>query len=99
MSSRKEKLMSLSHAQGIELGTDKLRETYSTYLSNGMHGLCFSLYEEGQKPGDIISEEQIRRRIEIIKPYTKCIRTFSCTEGNVGARWGIWDKNEKLKYK
>jgi glucan 1,3-beta-glucosidase len=82
MSSRKEKLMSLSRAQGIELGTDKLKETYSTALSNGMHGLCFSLYEEGQKPGDIISEEQIRRRIEIIKPYTKWVRTFSCTEGN-----------------
>lgn len=47
-----------------------------------MHGLCFSLYEEGQRPGDIITEEQVRRRMEIIKPYTKWIRSFSCTDGN-----------------
>ena len=47
-----------------------------------MHGLCFSPYEEGQKPGDIISEEQIRRRMKIIQPYTRWVRSFSCTEGN-----------------
>ena len=44
--------------------------------------MCFSLYEDGQKPGDIISEEQVRRRMKIIAPYTKWIRSFSCTEGN-----------------
>jgi len=37
---------------------------------------------DGQEPGEVLSEEQIRRRIEIIKPYTKWIRSFSCTEGN-----------------
>jgi exo-beta-1,3-glucanase (GH17 family) len=47
-----------------------------------MHGLCFSPYEEGQKPGDILSEEQVTRRINIIAPYTKWVRSFSCTEGN-----------------
>jgi exo-beta-1,3-glucanase (GH17 family) len=47
-----------------------------------MHGLCFSPYQEGQKPGDFISESQIRRKLELIKPYTKWIRTFSCTDGN-----------------
>ncbi len=47
-----------------------------------MHGLCFSLYEDGQRPGDIISEEQVRRRMKIIAPYTKWVRSFSCTEGN-----------------
>ena len=47
-----------------------------------MHGLCFSPYLEGQEPGDQLSEEQIRRRIEIIAPYTKWIRSFSTTEGN-----------------
>lgn len=47
-----------------------------------MHGLCFSPYEERQKPGDEISKDQIRRRLEIIKPYTKWIRTFSCTDDN-----------------
>ncbi len=40
-------------------------------LKNGMHGLCFSMYEDGQKPGDIITEEQVRRRMEIIKALYK----------------------------
>ncbi|MEZ4854569.1 glycosyl hydrolase family 17 protein [Flavobacterium sp.] len=51
-------------------------------LASGVHGFCFSLYEEGQKPGDFVSEEQIIKRLTILKPYTNCIRTFSCTEGN-----------------
>jgi len=40
------------------------------------------MYEEGQKPGDQISEEQVRRRLKIMAPYTKWVRSFSCTEGN-----------------
>lgn len=51
-------------------------------LNSGMHGLCFSMYEDGQKPGNLISEEQVRRRLKIIAPYTKWVRSFSCTEGN-----------------
>ena len=51
-------------------------------LKSGMQGLCFSLYEDGQRPGDIITEEQVRRRMEIIQPYTKWVRSFSCTDGN-----------------
>ena len=47
-----------------------------------MHGLCYSAYEEGQKPGDILTMEQIRRRMKIIAPYTKWVRSFSCIEGN-----------------
>ena len=59
-----------------------LRELYMEYLENGVHGLCFSSYVEGQEPGDVITEEQIRARMEIIRPYTKWIRAFSCTDGN-----------------
>jgi glucan 1,3-beta-glucosidase len=55
---------------------------YSKVLQSGMHGLCFSMYEDGQKPGDTISEEQVRRRLEIMAPYTKWVRSFSCIEGN-----------------
>lgn len=51
-------------------------------LNSGIHGLCFSMYEDGQQPGDHISEEQVRRRLKIIAPYTKWVRSFSCTEGN-----------------
>ncbi|MGY8910590.1 MAG: glycoside hydrolase family 17 protein, partial [Flavobacteriales bacterium] len=48
----------------------------------GMHGICFSMYGDGQEPGDTITEEQVERRIKILKPYTKWIRSFSCIEGN-----------------
>ncbi|SNT34568.1 Exo-beta-1,3-glucanase, GH17 family [Ekhidna lutea] len=62
--------------------TEELSELYNKLLNDGMHGLCFSPYEEGQEPGDQLSEAQIRRRMEIIKPYTNWVRSFSCTEGN-----------------
>lgn len=61
---------------------EALQLLFRDVLKTGMHGLCFSLYEDGQKPGDIISEEQVRRRMAIIAPYTKWVRSFSCTEGN-----------------
>lgn len=60
----------------------ELNKLFLDVLNEGVHGFCFSLYEEGQKPGDIISEEQIRRRMEILAPHTAWIRSFSCTEGN-----------------
>jgi glucan 1,3-beta-glucosidase len=55
---------------------------FEDILKDGVHGFCFSLYEEGQKPGDIITEAQIRRRLNILKPHTRWIRSFSCIEGN-----------------
>jgi glucan 1,3-beta-glucosidase len=51
-------------------------------LDTGMHGVCFSMYEDGQEPGDTITKEQVERRIKILKPYTKWVRSFSCIEGN-----------------
>ena len=51
-------------------------------LNEKMHGICFSPYEGAQKPGDPISEEQVRRKLALLQPYTKWIRTFSCTQGN-----------------
>ena len=58
------------------------KDLFREILNNGVHGFCFSLYEDGQKPGDIISEEQVRRRMEILKPHCTWVRSFSCTEGN-----------------
>jgi glucan 1,3-beta-glucosidase len=65
-----------------ETSNEELKQLWRETLENGMHGLCFSIYEDGQEPGDIITEDQVERRIEIIKPYTKWIRSFSCIEGN-----------------
>ncbi len=65
-----------------EIPANRLAELWRQTLENGMHGICFSLYEDGQKPGDIITAEQVNRRIQILKPYTNWIRSFSCIEGN-----------------
>jgi glucan 1,3-beta-glucosidase len=65
-----------------EIPAKKLTDLWRETLENGMHGICFSLYEDGQKPGDIITAEQVNRRIQLLKPYTKWIRSFSCIEGN-----------------
>jgi len=83
MGKRIEKKLSLIDMDGaLSMPIDELKKMYTNVLEHGMHGLCFSLYEDGQKPGDIISEHQIRRRIEIIRPYTDWVRSFSCTDGN-----------------
>ncbi len=82
MSYRKEKQKSLLGINVNQLEKKELQKLSQSVLNAGMHGLCFSPYEEGQEPGDPISEAQIRKKIEIILPYTKWIRTFSCTEGN-----------------
>jgi exo-beta-1,3-glucanase (GH17 family) len=59
-----------------------LQNVFKRVLKGGMHGLCFSPYEEGQEPGEQITEKQIRRRMKTIKPYAKWVRSFSCTDGN-----------------
>ena len=82
MSIRSEKFLALASVDYAGMSIEDLRALFNDYLEAGMHGLCFSPYEEGQQPGDQLSETQIRRRMEIIQPYTKWLRSFSCTEGN-----------------
>lgn len=82
MSVRTEKLMSLTGVSFTNKSKDELQSLFTQVLNHGMHGLCFSPYLQEQEPGSKISEAQIRERMEIIKPYTKWIRSFSCTDGN-----------------
>jgi glucan 1,3-beta-glucosidase len=70
------------HINYPELSEDDLRSLWNKTLQKGIHGICFSIYEDGQKPGSIITEAQVERRIKILKPYVKWIRSFSCIEGN-----------------
>lgn len=82
MSVRAGKIMALAGKDQANKTTKELKSAFDAILNNGMHGLCFSTYEDGQGPGTQITEAQIRRRMEIIKPYTKWVRSFSCTDGN-----------------
>ena len=59
-----------------------LADEFARTLHAGVHGLCFSPYLEGQSPGSLVDEAQIRARLEIIRPYTRWVRSFSCTDGH-----------------
>ena len=72
--------------QGHEVWTPAARAglaaDFGAMLQQGVHGLCFSPYLEGQQPGSQVSEAQIRERLAIIRPHCGWIRTFSCTDGH-----------------
>ena len=59
-----------------------LTSEFTAVFQAGVHGLCFSPYLEGQAPGSQVSVDQIRARLELIRPHTQWIRTFSCTDGH-----------------
>ena len=73
------------NTQGIDASKYSLEELKALWrktIQDVMHGICFSMYEDGQEPGDEISVEQVERRVKILKPFTGAIRSFSCIEGN-----------------
>ena len=77
--------LNLSTIAGLDFSgktTAEIKSLFAQALHNGMHGLCFSPYTEGQRAGDALSEDQIRRRMDIIAPYTTWVRAFACTQGN-----------------
>ena len=61
---------------------DALAADFRATLQQGVHGLCFSPYLEGQQPGSQVSEAQIRQRLAILQPHCGWVRTFSCTDGH-----------------
>lgn len=103
--------LSLAGANLADKTPAEIKDLFLQTLENGMHGICFSAYEEGQQPGDILTEDQVEKRMKILAPYTKWVRSFSCIEGNelipkVAKKYGLktlvgaWlgkeaDKNEE----
>jgi glycoside/pentoside/hexuronide:cation symporter, GPH family len=86
---QKEKFLSLNKIPALatdvdftSLSNSAVKEHFSKNLNKGLSGICFSPYQEGQNIGDILSEAQIKRRMAIVAPHTKWVRSFSCTEGN-----------------
>ncbi len=59
-----------------------LSDILNRTLAQGIHGLCFSPYVDGQGPESIVQAPQIRERMAIIQPYTGWVRTFSCCNGS-----------------
>jgi exo-beta-1,3-glucanase (GH17 family) len=75
----------LLHKQPI-ISEDKaeLESKVQHIIKGKISGISFSPYMEGQDPSEksLISEQQIADRLEVIRPYTDWIRTFSTTQGN-----------------
>lgn len=74
--------ISASNIDFKTISTADLKTEFQNVFNSGMHGICFSAYDGEQKPGDKITEEQIRRKLELLKPHTKWIRVFSCLNGH-----------------
>lgn len=77
--------LEITAAPASRLAGQSSQQMAALYLqarSDGVHGLCFSPYVDGQGTGDLLSEAQIRRRISIVAPHTQWVRSFSCTEGH-----------------
>ena len=64
------------------LSNEAIREKFNDVFAKKMHGICFSAYSENQNPGDIITEEQIQKRLKVLADHTSWIRVFSCTDGH-----------------
>jgi len=60
----------------------KQKTLFDNTFHKGLHGICFSPYRENQDIYDTLTESQIEERMEIVAPYTKWVRSFSCTGGN-----------------
>ena len=82
MSFRKDKFLSLAGADLNSLSLDELKQLANKLLSGSLHGICFSPYDENQKPGDALDPKDIEYKVNFLKPYFKWCRSFSCTEDN-----------------
>ncbi len=94
MSKRIDKLHHLlnNSAQGSGARNDDAR--LQRIFNSGMHGISFSAYQDGQQPGDSLTESQIEARMAILAPHFKWIRSFSTTQGHemipsVAKRFGL----------
>ncbi|MGB5259237.1 MAG: glycosyl hydrolase family 17 protein [Gammaproteobacteria bacterium] len=61
---------------------EELIAAFRRILEQKIHGISFSPYVEGQGPGTVIGEAQIRERLKFIVPCVNWVRSFSSTEGN-----------------
>lgn len=61
---------------------DDVQGLYTALRADPMYGLCFSAYAHGQGAGDVLPPSQVRRRVALLAPHTRWLRSFACTEGH-----------------
>ena len=77
--------LDLSGAQRSALadcGAEELGAQFAQARAERMYGLCYSAYAPGQGAGDVLAPSQVRRRVALIAPHTRWLRSFACTEGH-----------------
>ena len=82
MSKRESKVLSLTGINISQLNPPQLQEYFKNCLNSGIHGIGFSAYREGQEPGDQLEFDQIKQRMEVLKPHISWVRSFSSCLGN-----------------
>jgi glycoside/pentoside/hexuronide:cation symporter, GPH family len=60
----------------------QIQALYKEQFAAGLYGLCFSAYDERQRAGDQLQASAVARRIDLIAPHTRWVRSFACTEGH-----------------
>ena len=60
----------------------EIRALYAEQLQRGLYGICFSAYGEGQRAGDQLQAARVSRRIDLIAPHIRWVRSFACTDGH-----------------
>lgn len=82
MSNIYQRRLSLAGIDVTGMSEEELRAIVGRILAEGIHGICFSPYVGEQGPGTPVEPAHIIRRLDVIRPHVKWIRTFSCTDGN-----------------
>lgn len=77
-----DKIKFISELDLNNISSVALSKHFHQIIDSKMKGVCFSPYENRQKPGYYISEDQIKNRLATIQPYTQWIRMFSSTKGH-----------------
>ncbi len=61
---------------------EEVQALYAQLRADRLYGLCFSAYAAGQGAGDVLAPSQVRRRVTLVAPHTRWLRSFACTEGH-----------------
>ncbi|MEE2526849.1 glycosyl hydrolase family 17 protein [Hyphobacterium sp. HN65] len=82
MSNPYNRKLNLMGVNPSDVGEGVMSERIRAILEDGLHGVAFSPYTDGQDNSSEVTEGQIRARMSMLAPYTRWVRTFSCTRGN-----------------
>jgi GPH family glycoside/pentoside/hexuronide:cation symporter len=64
------------------LGAAEVQALFKQQRAERLYGLCYSAYAPGQKAGDVLAPSQVCRRVALVAPHTRWLRSFACTEGH-----------------